>query len=85
MVRSDGFYVADTGPGLPADRESLFELGYTTAADGTGFGLAIVEQIAEAHDWNWTVTARDGDEGGARFEIRNVTVPADSSNSLRSA
>ncbi|WP_226480767.1 PAS domain S-box protein [Natrinema amylolyticum] len=79
---SGGFYVEDTGPGLPADRESLFEFGYTTVEDGTGFGLAIVEQIAEAHDW--TVTARDRDGGGARFEIGDVTVPTDAPRSSSS-
>ena len=49
-TRWQGFYVADTGPGLPADRDSLFEFGYTTEANGTGIGLAIVDGIATAHD-----------------------------------
>ncbi|ELY79302.1 multi-sensor signal transduction histidine kinase [Natrinema pellirubrum DSM 15624] len=80
--RPDGFYVEDTGPGLPTDRESLFEFGHTTAAEGTGFGLAIVEEIAEAH--GWTVAACDGDDGGARFEFRDVIVPTDGTTSTRS-
>ncbi|OLZ39601.1 hybrid sensor histidine kinase/response regulator [Natrinema saccharevitans] len=80
--RFDGFYVEDTGAGLPADRESLFEFGHTTAAEGTGFGLAIVEGIAEAH--GWTVAACDGDDGGARFEFRDVAVPTDGTKSARS-
>ncbi|OAQ51869.1 hypothetical protein HTG_14555 [Natrinema mahii] len=80
--RPDGFYVEDTGAGLPADRESVFEFGHTTAAEGTGFGLAIVEGIAEAH--GWTVAACDGDDGGARFEFRDVTVPTDGTKSARS-
>jgi PAS domain S-box-containing protein len=67
----DGFYVADDGPGLPeADRERIFERGHTTAPDGTGFGLAIVRQVVEAHGWE--ITATDGDDGGARFEITGV-------------
>jgi PAS domain S-box-containing protein len=67
----DGFYVADDGPGIPADeREQVFEAGYTTAADGTGFGLQIVDQVAEAH--GWTVTATESDDGGARFEFTGV-------------
>jgi len=63
-----GFYVADDGPGIPADeRSTVFDLGHSTAADGTGFGLNIVEQIAEAHGWTVGITA--GEDGGARFEI----------------
>jgi len=63
-----GFYVADDGPGIPAeDRQKVFERGYTTAKDGTGFGLAIVEDIATAH--GWTVRATENDDGGARFEF----------------
>ncbi|WP_230893483.1 PAS domain-containing sensor histidine kinase [Halobacterium sp. KA-6] len=66
-----GVYVADDGPGLAGvDRGQLFESGYTTADHGTGFGLAIVKQIADAH--GWTVSATDADGGGARFELRGV-------------
>jgi PAS domain S-box-containing protein len=69
--REDGFYVADDGPGIPADsRERVFESGYSTADDGTGFGLAIVAEVAEAHGWSVAVT--ESDEGGARFEITDV-------------
>ena len=68
---ADGFYVADDGPGIPPeDRSDVFDPGYTTAADGTGFGLAIVNEIAEAHGWNVSVT--ESASGGARFEISGV-------------
>jgi signal transduction histidine kinase len=64
----DGFYVEDDGPGIPeSEREDVFEAGYTTGATGTGFGLAIVQEIARAHDWSVAVT--DGSMGGARFEF----------------
>jgi len=64
----DGFAVADDGVGIPADRrDSVFERGFTTSEDGTGFGLAIVETIAEAHDWSITVS--ESERGGACFEI----------------
>jgi Signal transduction histidine kinase len=67
----DGFYVADTGPGIPeSDREEIFEAGYSTNEDGTGFGLRIVEQIADAHGWEITVT--ESEHGGARFEVTGV-------------
>jgi len=68
-----GFYIADDGPGVPPDeRDQIFESGYTDSEDGTGFGLAIVEMIAEAHDWSVSLTA--GRNGGARFEFSGVDV-----------
>ena len=67
----DGFYVEDDGPGIPeAERERVFESGYSTSTDGTGFGLAIARGVVEAH--GWTITATGGREGGARFEITGV-------------
>ncbi|ALG81203.1 PAS domain S-box protein [Halanaeroarchaeum sulfurireducens] len=67
----DGFYVEDDGPGIPDEhREDVFEPGYSEDEEGTGFGLAIVQQIVEAHDWRIRVT--DGEDGGARFEITDV-------------
>jgi signal transduction histidine kinase len=67
----DGFYVADDGPGIPpAAREDVFEAGYSGSADGTGFGLSIVEQVVDAHGWDVHVTA--GEDGGAQFEITGV-------------
>ena len=46
-----GFFVADDGVGISeAEREEVLELGYSTGdGDRTGFGLAIVNQIATAH------------------------------------
>ncbi|MFC3477251.1 sensor histidine kinase [Halobacterium litoreum] len=64
----DGFFVADDGPGIPAEeRDTVFDRGYTTSEDGTGFGLAIVSAVAEAHDWS--VAASESDSGGARFDV----------------
>jgi signal transduction histidine kinase len=69
----EGFYVEDDGPGIPEEkREAVFDSGFTTNRDGTGFGLAIVKEIAEAH--GWTISLVDADEGGARFEISNVEI-----------
>ncbi|MFB6242598.1 MAG: sensor histidine kinase, partial [Halobaculum sp.] len=77
-----GFYVADDGAGIPeSDRAEIFDHGYTTNADGTGFGLSIVAAVVEAHGWEVDVT--DSAEGGARFEITGVSVgsrPTDSSS-----
>lgn len=67
----DGFTVADDGPGIPeAERETVFDAGYSTAPEGTGFGLRIVKQVVEAHGWEIHVT--ESADGGARFEISNV-------------
>ena len=68
---TSGWYVADDGSGLPEVTDEIFEFGYTTSESGTGLGLAIVREIAEAH--GWTITAGESDDGGARFEIREVT------------
>jgi signal transduction histidine kinase len=63
-----GIYVADDGPGIPAaDRDVVFEQGYTEHEEGTGLGLAIVSRIAAAHGWRVDLTTSD--DGGARFEI----------------
>jgi signal transduction histidine kinase len=67
-----GFFVADDGAGFPADRDDLFEPGVSTKPDGTGFGLAIVRDLAEAHGWD--VTATESETGGARVEITGVNV-----------
>ncbi len=72
----EGFYVADDGDGVPEEkREEVFESGYTTAEEGTGFGLSIVEEIAGAHDWDIRLT--DSEDGGARFEITGVEFAED--------
>jgi PAS domain S-box-containing protein len=69
----DGFYVADDGPGIPAEeRDKVFEVGYSTTVEGTGFGLNIIEEIVEAHGWEIRVT--DSEDGGARFEITGVEI-----------
>jgi signal transduction histidine kinase len=70
----EGFLVADDGAGIdPEDRGSVFESGFTTRADGTGYGLDIVREIVESH--GWTVELRceaDGPVGlpdGRRLRI----------------
>jgi PAS domain S-box-containing protein len=67
----DGFYVGDDGPGIAAaDREAVFEAGYSTTPEGTGIGLSIVEQVVETHGWEIDI-AEDA-AGNVRFEITGV-------------
>ena len=66
---TDGFFISDDGPGVPPDqREKVFERGYTTSPEGTGYGLSIVQQIVNEHGWRISIEESKG--GGARFLIR---------------
>lgn len=64
----DGFCIADDGPGIPEeDYDLIFETGFSTDTDGTGFGLAIVHRIAEAH--GWSIDVEESADGGAAFRF----------------
>jgi len=66
----EGFFVADDGPGIPADdRKNVFDPGYSTAEAGTGLGLNIVRQLIEAHGWEIRVADADT---GTRFEVSGL-------------
>jgi PAS domain S-box-containing protein len=63
-----GFFVADDGEGVPADHEGdVFEAGFTTDRTGTGLGLQIVRDVANAHGWR--VDLGESRTGGARFDV----------------
>jgi two-component system sensor histidine kinase MprB len=66
--------VADRGPGISVDeREKVFERFYRTdtarARPGSGLGLSIVAQIAEAHAATVTLLPRPGGGTIARLEL----------------
>ncbi|SEW13711.1 PAS domain S-box protein [Natrinema salifodinae] len=64
----DGFAIADDGPGVdPNEREAILESGYSTNPEGTGFGLAIVSEVVEAH--GWSIAVGESEAGGLRFDI----------------
>jgi signal transduction histidine kinase len=66
----EGFFVADDGPGIPAEeRDEVFDPGHSTAEDGIGLGLNIVRQMVESHGWEIRVADVDT---GARFEVTGV-------------
>ncbi len=70
-IDETGFYVADDGRGIPeGDREKVFESGFSTTQDGTGFGLPIVKAVIEAHGWEIAIT--ESEDGGARFEVTGL-------------
>jgi signal transduction histidine kinase len=60
--------VADHGSGIPSDvRARVFEPYFTTKADGTGLGLALVRQTVEAHAG--AIRVDDTPGGGATFTL----------------
>jgi two-component system nitrogen regulation sensor histidine kinase NtrY len=54
--------VEDDGPGLP-ETSNLFVPFFTTKPGGTGIGLVLSRQIAEAHGGTLTLAARRGTRG----------------------
>ena len=60
--------ILDNGPGIEeASLSKLFRPFYTTKADGTGLGLAVVQKIIVQHGGH--VEARNRPEGGAAFMV----------------
>ena len=59
--------ILDDGPGLPGS-DNLFVPFFTTKPGGSGIGLALVRQIAEAHEGGVSLSARD-DAGGVLAQL----------------
>ena len=59
----------DNGPGLTNAR-NLFVPFYTTKPGGTGIGLVLAQQIAQAHRGSVQLTNRTDGHPGCRAELR---------------
>ena len=63
--------VRDNGPGVPPERRSeIFKPYFTTQKEGTGLGLAVVQQIVLAHGWE--VECLPNQPQGAIFRITHL-------------
>jgi len=72
------FQVADAGPGVPPElTRKILDPFFTTHADGTGLGLALVTVIARLHGGSVQCSPSRSSLGGALFELRIPFLPAD--------
>ncbi len=63
--------ISDNGPGVPAEhRTEIFKPYFTTHTEGTGLGLAVVQQIVLAHGWE--IECLPNQPSGALFRISHV-------------
>ena len=63
--------VRDNGPGVPANhRSEIFKPYFTTQKQGTGLGLAVVQQIVLAHGWE--IECLPNEPRGAIFRITHL-------------
>ena len=70
--------VADAGPGIdPSHAHQLTEPFFTTRAEGTGLGLALVHTIARLHGGRLELASEPSSLGGAQFHIRIPLAPLD--------
>ncbi|MBI3056465.1 MAG: HAMP domain-containing protein [Betaproteobacteria bacterium] len=76
------FCVRDTGVGIPPEvLPKVFDPFYTTRADGSGLGLAVVKKIALQHGADIRVESKPGQ--GTCFELIWPIAPGEDIESLR--
>jgi signal transduction histidine kinase len=65
--------IADNGPGVsPENRAEIFKPYFTTHEEGTGLGLAVVQQIVLAHGWE--IACLPNEPAGALFRLAHIKV-----------
>jgi len=63
--------IRDNGPGVPPEhRSEIFRPYFTTQKQGTGLGLAVVQQIVLAHGWD--IDCLPNEPKGAVFRITHL-------------
>ena len=63
--------VRDNGPGVSQDqRAEIFKPYFTTHQNGTGLGLAVVQQIVQAHGWD--IECLGNEPNGAIFRLSHL-------------
>jgi signal transduction histidine kinase len=67
--------ISDDGPGVPPEnRGEIFKPYFTTHQKGTGLGLAVVQQIVQAHGWE--IECLPHEPKGALFRITHLKLAA---------
>jgi signal transduction histidine kinase len=63
--------ISDNGPGVSAEnRAEIFKPYFTTHEEGTGLGLAVVQQIVLAHGWD--IECLPNEPAGALFRVAHI-------------
>jgi len=72
--------IKDNGPGIPSEhRSKVFEPFYTTKAQGTGLGLAVVQAVVKAHQGEFKVrSSKKGVSASITLPVFNLTAKSQS-------
>jgi len=80
MPHEVAIVILDNGPGL-TNESNLFVPFYTTKPNGTGIGLVLAQQIAQAHRGSVELRNRNDGQSGCRAELRLPLLSPESNSS----